>query len=224
MLKLMILPHTRAGMSAASLHAYLSEVHGPLCMAQQDVGGRFRRYIHHYAIRDARDPLLGKPLLDADAITIIGFDDLAGFRSSTSSRGYEEVVRPDEANFSDRDGSLFFMVEETVLADGPAPAAAAKLFHLRKVRADADLVRVSALWRDRVAAALAMRGGALPRYVHNVVLPVEGQMPAYEMIDEISIGAGDLSAISRLLSEAEDGLFDNMATAAMVTRPKIFIP
>lgn len=228
MLKLMILPRTRRGLTRHALHHHLEQVHGPLCMAHADVGGHFRRYVHHYVTTATEDPLLGERLLgDRDAITIIGFDGPEAFRASVSSAGYRDVISPDEDNFREVEGSLAFFVEETVLRDGGG--AGLKLFHLRRFAEGIDHVQGSRLWRERIARALDSRAFAgLTGYVHNRVLPGEGGAPAYHAIDEISLGAGtgdwSAAAAAATIALEEDGLFEVSTSAALVTRAKVFIP
>jgi len=225
MLKLLIAPQTRIGMTTKELQAYLRDVHGPLCLAQRDVGRYFRQYIHHYSLPAGADPLLAKPPLRRDAITSITFDDLAGFQASTSSEGYRTKVGPDEASFSVREDPLFFFVQPHTIARG-RPIDGLKIFHFRKGRADADLAQVSAEWRGRLAQVLTLPGAVpLADYVHNVVVPAGPQPAPFDMIDEILIDeASDIAVAQRALREAEEGLFDQGVTVAMVTKPHIFIP
>lgn len=225
MLKLMIVPRTRAGMSRTALQHHLEQVHGPLCLAQTDVGGHFRRYIHHYVTSATADPLLGDRLLsDRDALTTISLDNFESFQASISSAGYCDVIGPDEDNFREVEGSLHFFVDEIVLkASGQGPI---KLFHLRRFADGRDHAQASRIWRDRITELLGLRAlGGLSGYLHNLVLPGQGPPLAYDAIDEISLGeeATDLTAAAALLSEAEQELFDPSATAALVTRPKAFI-
>lgn len=225
MLKLMIVPRTRAGMTRHELQAHLEHVHGPLCMQYPEVGGYFRRYIHHYAIDEALDPLMNHAIaVDRDALTIIGFDDLDAFQASITSEAYRDAISRDEANFSERVGSLFFFVDEHILKEaGPSPV---KLFHLRRFAQGVDPAEGSRIWRGRMEEALGLPAlGALSGYVHNMVPPGEGRPPAYHAIDEIwlSNGAPDLAAAAILINQAEQGLFEPSAIAAMVTRPKLFI-
>lgn len=208
------------------MQSHLEQVHGPLCMRHADVGGRFRRYVHHYATDAAVDALLGGRLLgDRDALTIIAFDDMDAFRASTSSAGYRDAVGPDEDNFREVEGSLFFFAEEAVLREGQA-AAKAKLFHLRRFTDGVSPTLASQTWCERVRRLLARAGdGAAPsHYVHNRVVS-GGARPAFDAIDEIGLDGGEknLSAIGAALADAQAGLFDVDATAAMVTRPKVFV-
>jgi hypothetical protein len=227
MLKLIIVPRTRPGMTRQELQTYLEQVHGPLCM--RHISEYFRRYVHHYVTDAAVDPVLGMSVLaDRDDLTIDAFEDMAALAACTSSKAYRELIRPDEDKFAVREGSLFMASnQEVVLKPEPADVPI-KLFHLRRVADGADPAKVSEAWCERVRRALERDGAAISGYIHNRNESGEAQggaQPAYDAVDEIGIQAsgGELRQLGSILIAAQDGLFDPAATAAMVTRPKVFV-
>jgi hypothetical protein len=227
LLKLMILPRTRAGMSREEVQAHLALVHGPMCMRHPDVSDHFRHYVHYYATDAAVDPLLGDRLLaDRAALTIIEFNDMDALRASRSSIGYREAVGPDEDAFSQKQGSLFFFAEEVLLRKGPADAAT-RLFHLRRFADGVDPRAGSRTWSERLRLVLIQAGrhSGILGYFHNRVALADNARGEYDVIDEIGLIAGATvqPELAATLAEAEAGLFDSAATAAMVTRPKVFV-
>lgn len=227
MLKLIIVPRTRPGMTRQELQTYLEQVHGPLCM--RHISEYFYRYVHHYVIDMAVDPVLGISVLaDRDDLTIDMFADHAALTACTSSDEYRALIRPDEDNFAEREGSLFMASNHEVELQ-PSPAVVPiKLFHLRRVIEGADPVEVSGAWCERVGHALERNGGSITGYIHNRIESDEangGLRPAYDAVDEIGlqVSGGDLLELGSLLNAAQNGLFDPLMTAAIVTRPKVFI-
>jgi hypothetical protein len=219
MFKLMIIPETRAGLTAAGLHSHLRDVHGPLCMAHPEVGGQFRRYVHHYAVPQGEGPLARYPLLDRDALTIIGFDDKAALDATLASQPYRELIGPDEANFCRDAGTLLHIVEERVVSDAPG-SADARAFVLRRA---VDPTRDAARWRDRLQTLFAdTSAGAAPRFVTNRIAHASGPIAGYDVIDEISPASID-PALDVALSAAAEGLFADSETRVLFTQPKVFV-
>lgn len=224
-MKLILIPKTRQGMTRAELQRHLEEVHGPLCLSLPEIADSFKRYTHHYAIDHARDPLLGYPVLpDRDALTIIVLESLEAMRRSQATAAFREIVRVDEDNFKEDEGSLGFPVREVVLHDGPVEGAR-KLFHFRTLVAGADRDAALAEWARRAAAVLAQ--GGVQRYVHNQTLVGPAGAPPYDAVDEIWLGdqvdAQFPAALTAALQAAVEGLFESSANAAMVTRQRVFI-
>jgi len=133
--KLTIFPQNRAGMTHAMLRQYLQHHHGPLCLANSDVSGRFERYVHHYI--DETFPMPGgfMPLEGRGAITLITFKNMADLAASKQSAGYLDVVGPDEDNFRNEAGSQALFVEEQNVTGGEERPTL-KAFVLRNVTDD----------------------------------------------------------------------------------------
>jgi hypothetical protein len=221
LLKLVILPRTRKGLSRAGLRRHLETVHGPLVLAHPEVGGRFLAYMHHY-VQDEQDPLFGAPALaDRDAVTIICFADPADAGASKSSSAYRDFVGPDEDNFREVEGSIALMAEEQIVRDtGQTPYR--KLFLFRSVSAPAKAAAEG--WAMRVKAALGPGAEGITRYVVNTAQPIEGDF-AMLQFDEIGFGRdADLAALPDNLRRAAADHFPGAASFALMTEPVVFVP
>jgi EthD domain len=210
MFKLMILPHTRTGMSRAELRQHLEHVHGPLCLVHPDVSGYFRRYQHHYAV-DATVPPFGIVGLEGrDALTVICFDDMAAMITSKASAGYRDAIGPDEDNFREEAGSITLSAVETMVIPAD-PDATQKLFIFRKLaRSGPDAVQD---WAARVGARL---GDRVAGYTVNAVTALGGDAN-WNVLDEIVLRDGPLPQgdIEHVLAQG--------AIASLLTVAKRFV-
>jgi uncharacterized protein (TIGR02118 family) len=112
MLKVDILSRRRPDMAHEQFVAHWRDVHGELFASQPAVRQHVRRYVQSRLIPDAPG---GIALANIDGVAQLWFDDLAGFNGLFGSQNYRDVIRPDEARFTDDRLVRFIFSEETTI-------------------------------------------------------------------------------------------------------------
>ncbi|EQB03810.1 hypothetical protein L288_14520 [Sphingobium quisquiliarum P25] len=216
--KVVIVPKTKIGLSRADIQHHLLNVHGPLAMAHEEVGGRFDGYAHAYAIDGASDSVSGAPLLDCDALSLVRIASKQVAFATLDNDAYRNHVQPDEDNFGDREGTRILFADATEWGP-PAKSGDTKVILFRRAERTPPATAL-AEWRTRLERLLSRYPSV--SYCHNAI--EQGEEPAaWDAIDEVVVPSGGLPQdFSAQLSEAAIEVFGTDAVAAMVTRYQLF--
>jgi len=98
MLKLDILIVRNPKMTFDQFLAHWRDRHGPLFSSQPIVKKTVRRYVQSRIVSNVPAGVFLAPF---DGIAQIWFDDANGFLEYIQSPNYNEIIRPDEARFTD---------------------------------------------------------------------------------------------------------------------------
>lgn len=211
LIKLVILPRTRAGLGRDGLRRHLETVHGPLVVAEPEVSGKFASYVHHYTCDCPATPTLE----ERDAVTVIRFAAIADMAASKASAAYRDFIGPDEDNFRELAGSVALFTEEREVAPG-ADDASAKLFVFRNA-GDLDLAE----WAGALAEIAARPG--VCGVITNRTRVVEGDFP-FSQFDEIGLDAdADASACVEALAALAAATIAPSETRHLLAEPVRFL-
>ncbi|EZP74529.1 hypothetical protein BV96_00619 [Sphingomonas paucimobilis] len=216
--KVVIVPKTKSGLSRADIQHHLLNVHGPLAMAHEEVGGRFDGYAHAYAIDGASDSVSGAPLLDCDALSLVRVASKQVVFDTLDNDAYRNHVQPDEDNFGDREGTRILFADATEW--GPAATGGeTKVFLFRRAERTPPATALTE-WRARLESLLSRYPSVA--YCNNAVEQGE-ESAAWDAIDEVVVPHEGLPRdFAAQLSEAATNVFGRDAVAAMVTRYHLF--
>lgn len=171
MLKFIIGFERNAGMTRAACHEYLRTVHGPLVRSVPEFAHHVRGYVQNYALPEV--PELGAPGFVADGAAELWFDTAESFVTAFAEPRYLELVRPDEARFTNPTRYIATFTRETTLWDeGSAPEF--KLMRFLTLQTGVPESGAKALWSGPYAQALRAGAAARPlarRYVQNWSIP-----------------------------------------------------
>ena len=116
MVKVSVLIKRKDGMSPAEFHDYWRNKHGPLALTVTDFISHFRRYVQcHQVPQDELKALPSHTVSEYDGIVELWADSVEDVAQAFASKGYQEVIRRDERNFSDDSKGVICMVTEDVV-------------------------------------------------------------------------------------------------------------
>lgn len=119
MVKVSVLIKRKKGMSPAEFHRYWKDKHGPLALTVTDFISRFRRYVQcHQIPKEKLRALPSHTVSDYDGIVELWADSVDDVAQAFASKGYQDVIRPDERNFCDDSQGVICMVTEDVVMKG----------------------------------------------------------------------------------------------------------
>lgn len=109
MIKMTIVLRRHPSLTRDDFVAYHRGHHAALFSALPESILHVRRYVQVHA---QHEELPGLPMLKADGLTEIWFDDLAGLAALFTSPAYLETIRPDEEKFLDLAACQIFIGNE----------------------------------------------------------------------------------------------------------------
>ena len=197
----MIVGRRRGGMTARELHAYMTDVHGPMVVdyIERQPGAAPQCYVQNHvfdcayrARAERHDPFA----LNRDFVTQVWFDNPARAEASLTTQFYLEKLRPDEARFVEQASVVQMPVLEHELLAAGSTAYSSKTFVFLK--------RAPSVPRDGFLAACqrvtqALRDGStvsasgIGRWLHNECVQRPGRDAPVDAIEEIWL-ASDAAA------------------------------
>ena len=126
MIKCTVLIKRKPDMTLAEFNRYWTKKHGPLAMGVKDFICHIRKYVQSHRLPDKESGgMESHAVSQYDGIVELWADSPAELRKAFASKGYQDVIRPDEKNFcDDAEGVIIMMTKDMVLK--PKPRAAQK--------------------------------------------------------------------------------------------------
>jgi len=156
MFKVVSLLKRRPDLSVSEFHAYLRDVHGPICCDHPEI----KRYVQSYTLLQG----YGKGELLFDALSEIWFDSADGYERY-KRHPHTALIAEDGPNFLDVSRLVIMPVDVHIMKDGPIPDGVKSIEFVNR-RPDMPLDEFRRYWREH-HGPLACHIEQFSRYEQN---------------------------------------------------------